>query len=135
MLTLVFSEMINLPLLARSVITPIIIAILAIMILLPFLRCQHTFLRLAASITGSFGIVLSIALLAKISTWSNVWERFWLTDDRQGGTGKEKGMSTAFFFFLFAGIASDWVIKSKFGECPDQVTMSLIVDPCQADKR
>jgi hypothetical protein len=99
-------------------------------ILLPFSRLQHASLRFAASATGSFGVILSIALLAGVPGWANVWERLWLSDSVHWGTEKEKGLSTALFLFLCAGLVSDWVLNRKFGECPDQVDKYLFTSHC-----
>lgn len=92
-------------------------------VLLPIPRVQHCAVRFAAASTGAFGLVVSIALLAKIPAWANVWERLWVAEDPTGtwGTSQEKGLSGGFCLFLAAGIACDWLLKRQFGECPDEV--------------
>lgn len=95
--------------------------ILTILTLLPLPRIQHSAVRFATASTGSFGLVLSIALLSHIPSWANVWERLWATDGLTWGTSKEKGLSAGFCLFLCAGMASDWLLRRTFGECPDEV--------------
>jgi len=115
------SVIIHPSLLSRILLTAIITPTFGIAALLPFSRFQYAFLRFAASVTGSFGLILSIALLANVPGWANVWDRLWLSNNIQWGTGREKGLSTALCLFLCAGLLSDWVLRWKFGECPDQV--------------
>lgn len=81
------------------------------------------FVRVAMCSVGSFGLVLSIALLAHISAWVEVWDRLWVKDGLGWGTPQEKGLSAAFCLFLFFGAATDWFLKLKFGENPDEVRM------------
>ena len=97
---------------------------LAILTPLPIARLQPILLRISASAVGSFGLVLSIALFSRIEPWSNVWERLWVRDDIRWGSAQEKGLSAGFFLFLASGIATDWWLKFKFGENPDQVRHS-----------
>jgi hypothetical protein len=97
---------------------------LAILTPLPIARLQPILLRMSASAVGSFGLVLSIALFSRIEPWSNVWERLWVRDDIRWGSAQEKGLSAGFFLFLASGIATDWWLKFKFGENPDQVRHS-----------
>lgn len=73
------------------------------------------------SSTGSFGLVLSISLMAHIPAWSSVWDRLWISDNIEWGTPGEKGLSAGFCLFLLTGTACDWFLKSRFGENPDQV--------------
>ena len=91
------------------------------MCLLPIARTQHTFVRLAMSSVGAFGTVQSIALLANISSWIEVWGRLWLKDGSNWGNTQEKGLSAAFCLFVLAGIATDWFLRKKLGENPDEV--------------
>ncbi|KAJ7049435.1 hypothetical protein C8F01DRAFT_1183301 [Mycena amicta] len=82
----------------------------------------HSAVRFGASATGALGVVLSIALLANIPSWVNVWDRLWEAEDSTAtwGTAREKGLSAGFFLFLGAGIACDFFLRRKFGECPDE---------------
>jgi len=79
-------------------------------------------LRVCTGATGSFGLVVAIALLLKpqVDAWANVWERLWLKDGTTWGSSKEKGLSAAFGLFMAAGIAADWALKRWIGECPDE---------------
>ncbi|KAJ7182592.1 hypothetical protein C8R43DRAFT_911084 [Mycena crocata] len=109
-------------LLARVIITAVLTPTLTLFVLLPIPRIQHSAVRVATASTGAFGLVLSIALLANIPAWANVWERLWMPADVAGtwGTTKEKGLSVGFCLFFAAGIACDWLLRRKFGECPDE---------------
>lgn len=95
--------------------------LLTVPTLLPLPRFQPIFVRLVMSSTGAFGLVLSIALMARIAAWENVWDRLWITESLSWGTAQEKGLSAGFCLFLLAGTASDWFLKTRFGENPDQV--------------
>jgi len=77
-------------------------------------------LRTSSSAIGSFGLVVSIAIFSRIEPWSNVWERLWVHDDIRWGSAQEKGLSAGFFLFLASGVSTDWWLRSKFGENPDQ---------------
>lgn len=105
----------------RIILTAIIFPILTVTTLLPFVRFQHTALHFAMSVRGTFGVVLSIALLSHILAWANVWECYCESDNLKWGTSKERGLSAAFCFFLCVGMASDWLLRRIFGECPDEV--------------
>lgn len=98
------------------------------LVLLPIPRIQHWAVRFSTASTGAFGLIISIALLAHIPAWANIWERLWEPLDLTGtwGTGQEKGLSGGFCLFLAAGMACDWVLNRKFGECPDEVRPFLI---------
>ncbi|KAJ7103765.1 hypothetical protein C8R44DRAFT_887282 [Mycena epipterygia] len=119
---LAVSVMIHPSLLARVIITAVVASTSTLFVLLPIPRVQHNAVRCATASTGSFGLVLSIAILAKIPAWANVWERLWVAEDLSGtwGTSQEKGLSVGFCLFFVAGIACDWLLKRKFGECPDE---------------
>ncbi|KAJ6504256.1 hypothetical protein C8R47DRAFT_1174810 [Mycena vitilis] len=119
---LAVSVVIHPSLLARIIITAVSASTATLFVLLPIPRVQRTAVRLAASSTGAFGLVLSIALLAHIPAWANVWERLWVPADLTAtwGTIAEKGLSAGFFLFLAAGMACDWFLRRKFGECPDE---------------
>lgn len=124
------SVIIHPSLLTRIVLTAVMIPILTVMTLLPLDRFQHSALRFATSSTGAAGLVVSIALLAGIPPWANVWERYWVQDGLDWGTSQEKGLSAAFFLLLSTGIVCDWFLKRTFGECPDEVTsLSYYVPP------
>lgn len=117
------SVIIHPSLLTRIVLTAIFTPILTIFTLLPLARTQHAALRFATASTGAFGLIVSVALLAKIPAWSNVWERLWVAADNTGtwGITEEKGLSAGYCLFLAAGLACDWILRAKLGECPDEV--------------
>ncbi|KAJ7678261.1 hypothetical protein DFH06DRAFT_1168277 [Mycena polygramma] len=119
---LAVSVVIHPSLLARIIITAVFASTSTLFVLLPIPRVQRTAVRFAASSTGAFGLILSIALLAHIPSWANVWERLWVTEDLTAtwGTIEEKGLSAGFFLFLATGMACDWFLRRKFGECPDE---------------
>ncbi|KAJ7040825.1 hypothetical protein C8F04DRAFT_1082291 [Mycena alexandri] len=119
---LAVSVMIHPSLLARVIITAVIAPTLTLFVLLPIPRVQHSAVRFATASTGAFGLTMSIALLAHIPAWANVWERLWVPADLTGtwGTSQEKGLTVGFALFLAAGFACDWFLRRKFGECPDE---------------
>lgn len=91
-----------------------------------FSRFLHRALRITTTSAAAFSLILSIALLAHIPAWANVWERLWLSNGESWGTGQEKGLNAAFCIFMIAGIATDWLLKRWLGECPDEVrTLSI----------
>ena len=94
------------------------------MCLLPIARTQHVFVRFGMSSLGSFGIIHSIALLAHIVSWTEVWDRLWIKDGSNWGTPQEKGLSTGFCLFLLLGTTTDFFLRKKFGENPDEVGVS-----------
>jgi hypothetical protein len=94
--------------------------------LLPLPAFQHRAIRLSASATGAFGLVLTIALLSRVDPWANVWERLWVADDSTWGSTKEKGLSAIWCLFLALGVGTDWQLKRRFGENPDEVRGSVI---------
>ena len=89
--------------------------------LLPFPKLSRVSLRLACASSGAFGIVLSIAIMSRVSAWANVWERLWVEDGDDWGTSKERGLSAAYCLLLTTGLVSDWFFHLKFGENPDEV--------------
>ena len=97
--------------------------------LIPLDRFQHASLRVATSATGAFGIVLSIALLARIPAYGNAWERWWQRDKLEWGSRKEKGLSAALLFIFLTGLASDRFLLWKFGACPDEVSRFSVLSP------
>lgn len=107
--------------LTRIVLTAIFTALGTLFCLLPFPVVSHTPVRIAASSVGAFGVILSIALFAHIPAWADVWERFWVNNDINWGSSKEKGMSAAYCFLLVAGIVCDWALHRYYGEDPDEV--------------
>ncbi|KAF7324766.1 hypothetical protein MKEN_00518400 [Mycena kentingensis (nom. inval.)] len=109
-------------LLARIIITCIFIPTLTLFVLLPIPRIQHSAVRFGTATTGAFGLVQSIALLAGIPSWANVWERLWEPSDLTAtwGSMREKGLTAGFFLFIAAGFVADFLLKRKFGECPDE---------------
>ena len=94
----------------------------------PIVRTQHAFVRVGMASAGSFGTILSIAILAHLPSWSDVWGRLWIHDGSDWGTPKEKGLSAAFCLFLLVGVVSDWFLKVKLGENPDEVSRLLRSD-------
>jgi len=44
----------------------------------------------------------------------------WVHDDVRWGSAQEKGLCAGFFLFLASGIVTDWWLRFKFGENPDQ---------------
>ncbi|KAI4522601.1 hypothetical protein K525DRAFT_361627 [Schizophyllum commune Loenen D] len=107
-------------LLTRVVLTAILVPLVTILTLLPFERSQRPATRFATASTGAFGTVMSIAILAGIPAWANVWQRLAQHDNIDWGTSKEQGLSAAFGILLCLGMASDFLLKRKFGECPDE---------------
>jgi hypothetical protein len=112
--------MIHPALITRAVLVTISTLLLTIATMLPNPRSQRPALRFTTSASGAFGIVLSIALLSKASAWSDCWEHLWVKDGEDWGTSAERGLSAAFCILLLLGLASDWVLHRKFGECPDE---------------
>ena len=89
----------------------------------------HPLLRFCTASTGSFGLVVSIALLLKppATSWANVFERLWVSDGVGWGTSQEKGLTAGWAFFAFIGIVGDWALKRWFGEDPDEVRQFLLL--------
>ncbi|TBU27061.1 hypothetical protein BD311DRAFT_724967 [Dichomitus squalens] len=125
---LAFSVILHPSLLTRLILVAIFTPIGLIMCLLPIARTQHTFVRLAMASVGAFGTVQSIALLAHISSWIEVWDRLWLKDGSNWGTVQEKGISAAFCLFVLIGVTTDWLLKRKLGENPDEKWDSYLAD-------
>ncbi|KAI8986247.1 hypothetical protein BD414DRAFT_488111 [Trametes punicea] len=119
-LALAISIIVHPSLLTRIVLTAVFTPIGLVMCLLPIARTQHAFVRVGMSSAGSFGTILSIAILAHLSSWSNAWARLWIRDGSDWGTAQEKGLSAAFCLFLLLGVASDWFLTSRLGENPDE---------------
>ncbi|OSD02412.1 hypothetical protein PYCCODRAFT_1410891 [Trametes coccinea BRFM310] len=127
-LALAISIIVHPSLLTRIVLTAVFTPIGLLMCLLPLARTQHAFVRVGMASAGSFGTVLSIATLAHLSSWSDPWGRLWIHDGSDWGTAKEKGLSAAFCLFLLVGAASDWFLKRKLGENPDEKWDSYLAE-------
>ncbi|KAI1793230.1 hypothetical protein LXA43DRAFT_1001489 [Ganoderma leucocontextum] len=125
---LAFAVVLHPSLLTRLIIIAVFTPIGLIMCLLPISRTQHAFVRFGMAAVGAFGTVQSIALLANISSWIEVWARLWIKDGNNWGTTQEKGLSAAFCLFVLAGIATDWFLRRKLGENPDQKWDSYLAD-------
>ncbi|KAF8507525.1 hypothetical protein BU17DRAFT_71148 [Hysterangium stoloniferum] len=119
---LIISVVLHPSLLTRLIFVAIITPLSTIVVLLPIVRTQHGALRFAAASTGSFGITVSIALLARKSSWANVWERLWRATSPADdwGSSIEHGLSAFACLMLTLGIVTDWFIRKKIGENPDQ---------------
>ena len=123
---LAFAVIFHPSLLARHILVAVFTPIGLIMCLLPIARTQHTFVRLAMASVGAFGTVHSIALLAHITPWTEVWDRLWIKDGSNWGTSKEQGLSAAYCLFVLLGIATDIFLRKKLGENPDEVCCDSI---------
>ena len=106
---------------ARIVLVSIFTALGFVICLLPSAKYQHAFLRLATSSAGAFGVVLSIATLANIPVWREVWSRLWIAEANGWGSSIEKGLSTVYCVLLLFGCSCDWFLHRKLGENPDEV--------------
>ena len=113
--------MIHPPLKARIILVSIFTTIGLVLCLLPLAKYPHAFLRVATSSAGAFGMVLSIATMANISVWREVWSRLWLADASGWGSSIEKGLSTVYCILLLLGCLCDWFLHRKLGENPDEV--------------
>lgn len=119
---LIISVVLHPSLLTRLIFVAIITPLSTIATLLPIVRTQHGALRFAAASTGSFGMAVSIALLARQSSWANVWERLWeaTSPGDDWGSSIEHGFSALACLMFALGIVTDWFIRKKIGENPDQ---------------
>ncbi|KAI0629899.1 hypothetical protein C8Q77DRAFT_1280569 [Trametes polyzona] len=127
-LALALAVIVHPSLLTRHVLVAIFTPIGLIMCLLPIARTQHVCVRVGMASVGAFGLILSIALLAHLPAWADVWERLWIQDGSTWGTPKEKGLSAAFCLFLLVGSATDWFLKVKLGENPDEKWDSYLAE-------
>ncbi|TFK69508.1 hypothetical protein BDN72DRAFT_888245 [Pluteus cervinus] len=123
----------------RTIVVAVFLPIIFLLSILPIARTQRPALRLANASTGAFGLVLSISILANIPAWANVWDRLWVKDSIEWGTSKERYLAAAYCLFLAFGTVSDWLLRSKFGECPDEKWDSYLASytnhlPNQADR-
>lgn len=133
-LALAVSVIVHPPLLARIILAAVFTPLGTILCLLPFPRYARPALTVASVCIGAFGIVMTIALFAHNNSWSNVWDRFWVSDGVGWGSSKEKGLSAAFCFLLCAGLLGDWYLHTKIGENPDEVRIIATVGSFQPSK-
>ncbi|THU78049.1 hypothetical protein K435DRAFT_68254 [Dendrothele bispora CBS 962.96] len=93
---------------------------------LPLEPFQRPSLRLVACSTDSFRLVLSIALLARIPAWANVWSRSLLVEVKFGVGREQKnmGLIPVFVCFSRSRSTSDYVWRI-FGECPDETSRNI----------
>jgi hypothetical protein len=131
-LALALSVSVHPNLLTRRIFLALLVPIFFILTLAPFSRTQRNSIRLAASASGTFGLILSISLLAQIQPWSNVWERLWIKDGNGWGTGAERALSAGYWLILIAGCSADWALKKYCGGNPDEVlyTFALLYPNC-----
>lgn len=128
-LALALSVSIHPNLLTRRIFLALLVPIFCILTVTPFARTQRGSIRLAASASGTFGLILSIALLAHVQPWSNVWERLWISDGSGWGTGSERALSAGYWLILITGCITDWGLKRYCGGNPDEVCLtSLHID-------
>lgn len=125
-LALALSVTIHPNLLMRRIFLAVLVPILSILTLAPFARTQRKSIRLAASASGTFGLIMSIALLAHVQPWSNVWERLWVMDGNGWGSGAERALSAGYWLFLIAGCSADWALKTYCGANPDEVGIATL---------
>jgi len=119
-LALALSVSIHPNLLTRRIFLALLVTIFLILTLAPFSRTQRTSIRLAASASGTFGLVMSISLLAHVQPWSNVWERLWIKGGNGWGSGAERALCAGYWLILIAGCSADWVLKKFCGGNPDE---------------
>jgi hypothetical protein len=106
---------------ARIVLLGVFTSILAILALVPVPAVRHGAVRTGGASLGAFGIVLGSSVLANATSWENVWERLWVSNSVDWSTPQEKGLSAACAVLMCAGVVTDWALKRKFGENPDEV--------------
>ncbi|KAI5891747.1 uncharacterized protein SCHCODRAFT_01038712 [Schizophyllum commune H4-8] len=128
-------------LLTRVVLTAILVPLSTILTLLPFERSQRPAMRFATASTGAFGVVMSIAILAGIPAWANVWQRLAEHDNIDWGTSKEQGLSAAFGILLCLGMglglpaqAQKWdgYLASYAANLPNQAGRAGTFQPLQS---
>lgn len=107
--------------LTRIILLGVLTSILAILALMPVPVVRHGAVRVGGASLGAFGVVLGSSVLAKATSWENVWERLWVLSSTDWGTPQEKGLSAAYAVLVCAGVGVDWALKRKFGENPDEV--------------
>ncbi|KAI9510258.1 hypothetical protein F5148DRAFT_1181046 [Russula earlei] len=119
-LALALSVSIHPSLLTRRIFLALLVSISCILTMAPFVRTQRPSIRLTASASGTFGLILCTSLLTHVQPWSNVWERLWIEDGNGWGTGKERGLSAGYWLILIAGCTVDWALKKFCGGNPDE---------------
>jgi hypothetical protein len=119
-LALALSITIHPNLLTRRIFLALLVLVFFILTLVPFARTQRKSIRLAASASGTFGLIMSISLLAHVPPWSNVWERLWINNGNGWGSGPERALSAGYWLILIAGCSADWALKNYCGGNPDE---------------
>jgi hypothetical protein len=127
-LALALSVTVHPNLLTRRIFLALLVLICCVLTLLPFPRTQRNSIRLAASATGTFGLIISIALLAHAQSWSDVWERLWVSDGNGWGDGVERALSAGYWLILVAGCSADWALRKYFGGNPDEEWDSYLTE-------
>ncbi|KAG8907870.1 hypothetical protein FRB99_001729 [Tulasnella sp. 403] len=107
-------------LLPRLIIYAVFTALLMFCTLLPIPPLRHSSLRTCSALTGSAGIVITIALFSTIPSWSSPWLTLAIQDYVGYRNAKEKGLSAALSVLTILGAAVDWLLKLKLGENPDK---------------
>ena len=125
-LALALSIALHPSLLTRRILFALLLPVFFVLTILPFDRTRHASLRLAASASGAFGIIMSIALLAQVPAWGNTWERLWISDGNNWGTSAEHGLSAGFWLILTLGCLADWTLRRIYGANPDQVHVPFL---------
>jgi hypothetical protein len=120
-LALALSITIHPNLLTRRILLALLVVVFFILTLAPFARTQRKSVRLAVSASGTFGLIMSISLLAHVQPWSNVWERLWINDGNGWGSGPERALCAGYWLILIAGCSADWALKKYCGGNPDEV--------------
>ncbi len=120
-MALALSVTIHPNLLTRRIFLALLVLIFFVLSLVPFSRTQRKSIRLAASASGTFGLIMSISLLAHVQPWSNIWERLWIKDGNGWGSGPERALSAGYWLILIAGCSADWALKKYCGGNPDEV--------------
>jgi hypothetical protein len=120
-LALALSVTIHPNLLTRRIFLALLVLVFFILTLAPFARTQRKAIRLAASASGTYGLIMSISLLTHVQPWSNVWERLWIKDGNGWGSGPERALCAGYWLILIAGCSADWALKKYCGGNPDEV--------------
>ncbi|KAG9000500.1 hypothetical protein FRB90_011817, partial [Tulasnella sp. 427] len=107
-------------LLPRLIVYAILTPLLIVGTLVPHKIVRHTTLRTCTALTGSGGIVISIALFTKVPSWSSPWLTLAIAPYVGDRNAHEKGLSAGLCVLAVAGAAVDWLFKLKLGENPDK---------------
>ncbi|KIO25668.1 hypothetical protein M407DRAFT_24943 [Tulasnella calospora MUT 4182] len=107
-------------LLPRLIIYAVFTPLLIVGTLIPHQVIRHSTLRTCTALTGSGGIVISIALFTKVPSWSSPWLTLAIAPYVGNRDSHEKGLSAALCVLAVAGAAVDWLCKFKLGENPDK---------------